>query len=82
MSNGQIQKRIIPDVTRILAECPKLNVTVALGIDGLKEDHDQIRQKPGSIRGQKRIFHVAKMAQDANLQTILPRRPRIRRRYR
>ena len=48
MSNGQIQKRIIPDVTRILQECPDLNVTVALGIDGLKEQHEKIRQKPGS----------------------------------
>src|ERR1044071_2116786 len=48
MSNGQIQKRIIPDVTRILQECPGLNVTVALGIDGLKEQHEKIRQKPGS----------------------------------
>jgi MoaA/NifB/PqqE/SkfB family radical SAM enzyme len=48
MSNGQIQKRIIPDVTRILEECPGLNVTVALGIDGLKEQHEKIRQKPGS----------------------------------
>src|SRR5437660_3898993 len=48
MSNGQIQKRIIPDVTRILEECPNLNVTVALGIDGLKEQHEKIRQKPGS----------------------------------
>src|ERR1700746_3308080 len=38
MSNGQIQQRIIPDVTRILNECPNLNVTVALGIDGMKED--------------------------------------------
>ena len=47
-SNGQIQKRIFPDVTRILEECPKLNVTVALGIDGLKEQHDKIRQRPGS----------------------------------
>jgi len=27
MSNGQIQKRIFPDVTRILEECPNLNVT-------------------------------------------------------
>src|SRR6204780_484510 len=36
-SNGQIQKRILPDVTRMLQECPRLNVTVALGIDGLKE---------------------------------------------
>ena len=47
-SNGQIQKRILPDVARMLQECPKLNVTVALGIDGLKEQHDKIRQKPGS----------------------------------
>jgi MoaA/NifB/PqqE/SkfB family radical SAM enzyme len=48
MSNGQIQKRILPDVARVLDECPNLNVTVALGIDGLREDHDRIRQKPGS----------------------------------
>ncbi len=48
MSNGQIQKRIIPDVTRILEECPKLNVAVALGIDGLKDQHEKIRQKSGS----------------------------------
>jgi MoaA/NifB/PqqE/SkfB family radical SAM enzyme len=48
MSNGQIQKRIFPDVTRILDECPNLNVTVALGIDGLGTQHDKIRQKPGS----------------------------------
>jgi MoaA/NifB/PqqE/SkfB family radical SAM enzyme len=48
MSNGQIQKRIFPDVTRILDECPNLNVTVAMGIDGLQEQHDKIRQKPGS----------------------------------
>ena len=48
MSNGQIQKRIMPDVTRLLQECPNLNVTVALGIDGLKAQHEKIRQKPGS----------------------------------
>ena len=48
MSNGQIQKRIMPDVTRILEECPNLNVTVALGIDGLEKEHEKIRQKAGS----------------------------------
>jgi MoaA/NifB/PqqE/SkfB family radical SAM enzyme len=47
-SNGQIQKRILPDVIRILVECPRLSVTVALGIDGFKEQHDKIRQKAGS----------------------------------
>src|SRR5712671_1061659 len=48
MSNGQIQKRIFPDITRILEECPNLNVTVAMGIDGLKTEHEKIRQKQGS----------------------------------
>jgi MoaA/NifB/PqqE/SkfB family radical SAM enzyme len=47
-SNGQIQQRIFPDVSRILQECPDLNVTVALGIDGLKAQHEKIRQKTGS----------------------------------
>src|SRR3984885_9384008 len=47
-SNGQIQKRILPDVARMLEECPRLNVTMALGIDGLKDQHDKIRQKAGS----------------------------------
>lgn len=47
-SNGQIQQRIFPDVARMLQECPRLNVTLALGIDGFKEQHDKIRQKHGS----------------------------------
>jgi MoaA/NifB/PqqE/SkfB family radical SAM enzyme len=47
-SNGQIQKRIVPDIIRILQECPNLNVTMALGVDGLKAQHDKIRQKSGS----------------------------------
>jgi MoaA/NifB/PqqE/SkfB family radical SAM enzyme len=47
-SNGVIQKRLFPDVTRILQECPGLNVTLALGIDGPKEQHDRIRRQPGS----------------------------------
>lgn len=48
MTNGQIHQRIFPDVTRILDECPNLNVAVAIGIDGLKEAHEKIRRKPGS----------------------------------
>lgn len=48
MSNGQIHPRIFPDVTRILQENPNLNVTIALGIDGMKDAHEKIRRKPGS----------------------------------
>jgi len=47
-SNGLIHKRIFPDVTRILQECPNLNVTMALGIDGPQAQHDHIRRQPGS----------------------------------
>ncbi|MDQ3802654.1 MAG: radical SAM protein [Acidobacteriota bacterium] len=69
MSNGQIQKRILPDVTRILEECPNLNVTVALGIDGLKEQHEKIRQKPGS-------WDIA-VDTARRLQAIKSERPRL-----
>jgi organic radical activating enzyme len=43
MSNGQIHPRIFPDVTRILQENPNLNVTIALGIDGMKDAHLHVR---------------------------------------
>lgn len=69
MSNGQIQKRIFPDIIRILDECPNLNVTVALGIDGLKEPHEKIRQKPGS-------WDIA-IDTARQLQTIKQDRPRL-----
>lgn len=73
MSNGQIQQRIIPDVTRILQECPDLNVTVALGIDGMKEDHEAIRQKPGSwdiaIDTARKLQEIKKQHPQLDIQT-------------
>ena len=73
MSNGQIQKRIFPDVTRILEECPNLNVTVAMGIDGLQEQHDKIRQKPGSwsiaIETARELKAIKKQYPRLDLQT-------------
>lgn len=60
MSNGQIHPRIFPDVTQILEECPNLNVTVALGIDGLKDQHEKIRQKEGSW---DKAIHTARTLQ-------------------
>lgn len=61
MSNGQIHPRIFPDVTRILQENPNLSVTVALGIDGLKEPHEKIRQKEGSW---DKAIHTARTLQE------------------
>ncbi len=60
MSNGQIHQRIFPDVTRILEECPKLNVTIALGIDGMKDAHEKIRRKEGSW---DKAIHTARTLQ-------------------
>jgi len=61
MSNGQIHPRIFPDVTRICQENPNLNVTIALGIDGLKDEHEKIRQKPGSW---DKAIHTARTLQE------------------
>jgi MoaA/NifB/PqqE/SkfB family radical SAM enzyme len=73
MSNGQIQKRIFPDVRRILEDCPNLNVTVAMGIDGLQEQHDKIRQKPGSwsiaIETARELKAMKKQYPQLDLQT-------------
>jgi MoaA/NifB/PqqE/SkfB family radical SAM enzyme len=66
MSNGGIQQRIIPDVKQILEECPTLNVTVALGIDGLKEEHEKIRGKAGSW---DRAIGTARMLQEIQAET-------------
>ena len=49
-----------PDVTRIMDECPKLNVTVALGIDGMKAAHEKIRRKEGSW---DKAIHTARTLQ-------------------
>lgn len=61
MSNGQIHPRIFPDVTKICQENPNLNVTIALGIDGLEEEHEKIRQKPGSWA---KAIHTARTLQE------------------
>jgi MoaA/NifB/PqqE/SkfB family radical SAM enzyme len=65
MSNGQIHPRIFPDVTKILDENPNLQVTVALGIDGMKEPHEKIRQKPGSW---DKAIHTARTLQQMQKQ--------------
>jgi MoaA/NifB/PqqE/SkfB family radical SAM enzyme len=72
-SNGQIQQRIFPDVVRMLEENPRLNVTMALGIDGLKEQHDKIRRKPGSwdivMDTARRLMAVKKQYPRLDVQT-------------
>jgi MoaA/NifB/PqqE/SkfB family radical SAM enzyme len=65
MSNGQIHPRIFPDVTRILQDNPNLNVTIALGIDGMKEAHEKIRRKEGSW---DKAIHTARTLKEMSKQ--------------
>src|SRR5262249_61263894 len=44
-TSGGIQERIMPDGSRILEECPNLNVTLALRVDGPQEEHEKTRRK-------------------------------------
>src|SRR5438046_8554980 len=65
MSNGQIHPRIFPDVSRILDECPKLTVTVAHGMDGVKQAHEKMRRKEGSW---EKAMHTAGTRQQRKRQ--------------
>ncbi len=65
MSNGQIHPRIFPDVTRVLQENPNLNVTIALGIDGMKDAHEKIRRKEGSW---DKAIHTARTLKEMSKQ--------------
>ena len=42
-TNAFHTRRIVSTVTNILEECPKVNLTVSISIDGLKETHTEIR---------------------------------------
>ena len=64
MSNGQIQKRIFPDVQRILTECHTLNVTVALGIDGPKTEHETHHVMRTLFRGPNGLEHLNRKVGD------------------
>jgi MoaA/NifB/PqqE/SkfB family radical SAM enzyme len=48
-TNGLLPELIVERTRQILKECPKSVITVKLSLDGLREDHDEIRKTPGSF---------------------------------
>ncbi|HPQ39187.1 MAG TPA: radical SAM/SPASM domain-containing protein [bacterium] len=46
-SNGFLTDRIVGETERILMDCPGIDFAVDISIDGIGDDHDYIRQKPG-----------------------------------
>ena len=49
-TNAMLTKKIGGDVTSILNQCPKLKLVISLSIDGVKEEHDNIRGTPNNFR--------------------------------
>lgn len=47
-SNGLLTKKIISDIKKITEICKRSKIVVNLSIDGIGEEHDQIRQVPGN----------------------------------
>jgi MoaA/NifB/PqqE/SkfB family radical SAM enzyme len=48
-TNGLLPELIREKTEQILKECPKSVITVKLSLDGLRGDHDEIRNTPGSF---------------------------------
>lgn len=48
-TNGQTPDRIFEYIQSIASHCPNSNIIVKLSLDGLFEQHDQLRQTPGSF---------------------------------
>jgi MoaA/NifB/PqqE/SkfB family radical SAM enzyme len=48
-TNGLLPELIVEKTERILKECPRSVITVKLSLDGLGDEHDAIRNTPGSF---------------------------------
>ncbi len=48
-TNGFLTDRIIRGVSQILYECPGINLTIGISLDGLKQTHDLIKGVEGSF---------------------------------
>lgn len=49
VTNGWFTDRTLEFARTVLAKCPELFLSIHVSIDGLRETHDAIRQKPGSF---------------------------------
>lgn len=48
-TNGFFTKKIYENTRKILRQCPKINLTIGLPLDGLQETHDKIKGIKGSF---------------------------------
>ena len=70
-TNGILNKKIIHDITDILAHCKKAIINVNLSIDGVAEQHDAIRNVEGSYKKAIKTFQDLKNIKAKNLSVAI-----------
>ncbi len=65
-TNGGLTSRVTESVERILELCPKLDVMVDVSIDGIGQDHDEIRRVPGLFDKAMATFRELKRIEKLN----------------
>lgn len=68
-TNGLLSKRVTERVARMCEECPKTQIGINLSLDGVGEEHDDIRGVPGNWEKSMETWQA--------LKTIQPRYPNL-----
>ncbi len=66
-TNGILTNNIVKDVKQIATDCPKAQIIINISIDGIEEQHDEIRKVPGNYRKAVATFHKLKALKLSNL---------------
>ncbi len=66
-TNGILTSKIVEDVIAIAKDCPKTQIIINLSIDGIGQQHDELRQVPGNYNKIIRTFKKLKELKYKNL---------------
>jgi len=66
-TNGLLTDTIAENVAKIAESCPKSQIIINLSIDGIEEQHDEIRQIPGNYKKTMATFQKLKKLKYKNL---------------
>ena len=67
-TNGILTERIVKSVKKISVHCPKSKIIINLSIDGIKKEHDNIRQVEGNYEKVIDTFNQLKNLHLSNLE--------------
>jgi len=70
-TNGLLTERIVRQVERIVQGAPGVQIGVNLSLDGLGEQHDQLRQVPGNWRRAMETWQALKQLQQRYSNLVL-----------